>query len=130
MSSSARYQTFSVSHEVFGSTVVVDLCPGGRDIDVTDENKAEWVEALVDWATTRRVEQPLCALVAGFHEVGRRGWLQGGGEAVRACITRRVPAASGERALLEARVLSVLFCLRPPSPSLPPSLAHKATFVY
>ena len=38
------FETFSVEDEVFGEKVTIDLKPGGRDIDVTDENKKEWVE--------------------------------------------------------------------------------------
>jgi E3 ubiquitin-protein ligase NEDD4 len=37
-------QTFSVDDEQFGETKTVDLKPGGRDIQVTNENKKEYVE--------------------------------------------------------------------------------------
>lgn len=38
------YSTFSVEDERFGEKVTVDLKPGGRDIEVTNENKKEYVE--------------------------------------------------------------------------------------
>ena len=38
------YSTFSVDDERFGEKVVVDLKEGGRDIEVTNENKKEYVE--------------------------------------------------------------------------------------
>jgi E3 ubiquitin-protein ligase NEDD4 len=37
-------QTFSIDDEQFGETKTVDLKPGGRDIQVTNENKKEYVE--------------------------------------------------------------------------------------
>lgn len=36
--------TFSVDDEKFGERRTIDLKPGGRDIPVTNENKAEYVE--------------------------------------------------------------------------------------
>ena len=38
------YSTFSVDDERFGEKVIVDLKEGGRDIEVTNENKKEYVE--------------------------------------------------------------------------------------
>lgn len=36
--------TFSVDDDRFGEMVTVDLTDGGRDIEVTEENKKEYVE--------------------------------------------------------------------------------------
>jgi len=36
--------TFSVEDDRFGEVVDVELKPGGKDIDVTEENKKEYVE--------------------------------------------------------------------------------------
>jgi hypothetical protein len=36
--------TFSTDDERFGETVTIDLKPGGRDIEVTNENKKEYVQ--------------------------------------------------------------------------------------
>jgi E3 ubiquitin-protein ligase NEDD4 len=38
------YSTFSVEDERFGEKVTVELKPGGKDIEVTNENKREYVE--------------------------------------------------------------------------------------
>jgi E3 ubiquitin-protein ligase NEDD4 len=38
------FEHFSVEDEVFGEKQTVDLKPGGRDIEVTNENKKEYVE--------------------------------------------------------------------------------------
>lgn len=35
--------TFSTDDDRFGEVVTVDLKPGGRDIEVTEENKKEYV---------------------------------------------------------------------------------------
>ncbi len=36
--------TFSTDDERFGETQTIDLKPNGRDIEVTNENKKEYVE--------------------------------------------------------------------------------------
>lgn len=38
------FEHFCVEDEVFGEKVTIDLKPGGRDIEVTDDNKREYVE--------------------------------------------------------------------------------------
>lgn len=38
------FEHFCVEDEVFGEKVTIDLKPGGRDVEVTDENKREYVE--------------------------------------------------------------------------------------
>jgi len=39
--------TFSTDDNVFGDVKTIDLKPGGRDIDVTDENKEEYVKSVL-----------------------------------------------------------------------------------
>nr|POE85603.1 putative e3 ubiquitin-protein ligase hula [Quercus suber] len=63
------YSTFSVEDERFGEKVTVDLKPGGRDIEVTNENKREYVELITEWRIQKRVEEQFNAFVAGFHEL-------------------------------------------------------------
>lgn len=36
--------TFSITEEHFGEVVTVDLMPGGRDVEVTEDNKKDYVE--------------------------------------------------------------------------------------
>lgn len=36
--------TFSTEDEIFGETVTVDLKPNGRNIEVTNDNKKEYIE--------------------------------------------------------------------------------------
>ncbi|KAF2155560.1 putative E3 ubiquitin-protein ligase hula [Myriangium duriaei CBS 260.36] len=65
----AIYETFSVEDEVFGEKVVIDLKPGGRDIEVTNDNKKEWVELVTEWRIQKRVDEQFTAFVTGFHEL-------------------------------------------------------------
>ncbi|GAA6016898.1 hypothetical protein JCM11491_006906 [Sporobolomyces phaffii] len=61
--------TFSAEDDRFGETITVDLKPGGRDVAVTNENKAEYVQLLVEWRVQRRVEDQFKAFLSGFNEL-------------------------------------------------------------
>jgi len=63
------YSTFSVEDERFGEKVTVDLKPGGQDIEVTNENKREYVELITEWRIQKRVDEQFNAFVTGFHEL-------------------------------------------------------------
>ena len=63
------FETFTVTQEVFGETREVPLVPGGADIEVTEENKAEYVQQLLAWRTGGSVQRQLDALVEGFREL-------------------------------------------------------------
>ncbi|KAI4201802.1 MAG: hypothetical protein LQ350_003002 [Teloschistes chrysophthalmus] len=60
---------FSTEDEEFGERRTVELKPGGEDIEVTDENKKEYVELITEWRIQKRVEQQFDAFVAGFNEL-------------------------------------------------------------
>ncbi|RKF60978.1 E3 ubiquitin-protein ligase RSP5 [Erysiphe neolycopersici] len=62
-------QTFSTEDERFGQTTIEDLMPGGRDIEVTDLNKKEYVELMVKWRIQKRVDEQFQAFITGFHEL-------------------------------------------------------------
>lgn len=62
-------QTFSTEDERFGVVTVEDLKPGGRDIEVTDENKKEYVDLMVKWRIQKRVDEQFQAFITGFHEL-------------------------------------------------------------
>ena len=47
----------------------MDLKPGGRDIVVTEENKEEYVELVVNWRVCKRVDEQYKAFQQGFHEL-------------------------------------------------------------
>ncbi|RHZ57637.1 hypothetical protein CDV55_100587 [Aspergillus turcosus] len=61
--------TFSVDDEKFGERRTIDLKPGGRDIPVTNENKAEYVELVTEWKIVKRVEEQFNAFMSGFNEL-------------------------------------------------------------
>eukprot|EP01028_Stygiella_incarcerata_P001886 TRINITY_DN1350_c0_g2_i3.p1 TRINITY_DN1350_c0_g2~~TRINITY_DN1350_c0_g2_i3.p1 ORF type:complete len:393 (+),score=99.73 TRINITY_DN1350_c0_g2_i3:1520-2698(+) len=63
------FETFSVSYDEFGVMKTVDLVPGGRDIDVTEKNKEEYVAKYVRWRLFERVREPVEALRKGFLSV-------------------------------------------------------------
>lgn len=61
--------TFSAEDERFGEVVEVDLKEGGRDIEVTEENKHEYVELITEWKISKRVEEQFKAFITGFNEL-------------------------------------------------------------
>lgn len=63
------YETFCVSFEVFGVEEVIDLKEGGRDIDVTNANKLEFVELKAFFHLYKNIQGQIDAFLQGFHEV-------------------------------------------------------------
>ncbi|KAL8731302.1 MAG: hypothetical protein Q9166_003526 [cf. Caloplaca sp. 2 TL-2023] len=55
--------------ERFGETRMIELKPGGKNIEVTNENKLEYIELLTEWRIQKRVEEQFNAFVAGFNEL-------------------------------------------------------------
>jgi len=47
----------------------LELIPGGADIDVTDENKHDYISKLVQWHLTDGIKPQINGLVYGFNEV-------------------------------------------------------------
>ncbi|KAK0742871.1 HECT-domain-containing protein [Schizothecium vesticola] len=62
-------QTFSTDDERFGVTTVEDLIPNGRNIDVTNDNKKEYVDLMVKWRIEKRIAEQFQAFKEGFHEL-------------------------------------------------------------
>ena len=46
-----------------------ELIPGGKEIEVTEENKHEYVEQMVRWRVERGVAEQMESIVKGFNEV-------------------------------------------------------------
>ncbi|KNF05418.1 hypothetical protein PSTG_01632 [Puccinia striiformis f. sp. tritici PST-78] len=61
--------TFSVEADDFGSTQIVDLKPGGQEILVTNENKPEYVQLLVQNRLTVSIREQIDAFKKGFDEI-------------------------------------------------------------
>lgn len=62
-------ETFSILRDEFGSLVKVDLCPDGRNKAVTEENKKDYVQAVVEYITGSSIKPQLDALLMGFGEI-------------------------------------------------------------
>ena len=62
-------QTFSTEDERFGVMTVEDLIPNGRNIEVTNENKKEYVDLMVKWRIEKRIAEQFQAFKEGFHEL-------------------------------------------------------------
>src|SRR3984957_7493639 len=49
--------------------VTIELKPGGADIEVTEENKKDYVEAVVEYRISKRVKEQFDAFMSGFSEL-------------------------------------------------------------
>ena len=62
-------ETFSAREERFGKKVSINLKPGGSKILVTEENKAEYVDAQIQYQTFKRVQEQFDAFTTGLFEI-------------------------------------------------------------
>jgi E3 ubiquitin-protein ligase NEDD4 len=62
-------ETFTTTEERFGEMVTIDLKPGGADVPVTEDNKKEYVEHIVDYRISKRVKEQFEAFMSGFSEL-------------------------------------------------------------
>jgi len=61
--------TFSAETNDFGKVEVFDLVKDGRNKEVTDENKAEYVRLVSHHRMTRSIKDQIDAFLEGFHEL-------------------------------------------------------------
>ena len=64
-------ETFSIETEAFGVTEIVDLVENGRNIPVTDDNKQEYVQLVVEYRLTGSVKAQLEEFLKGVYPVIR-----------------------------------------------------------
>ncbi|KAF8895481.1 hypothetical protein BD779DRAFT_1499760 [Infundibulicybe gibba] len=62
-------ETFTTTEERFGELVTVELKSGGGDIPVTEENKKEYVDAVVAYRISKRVKEQFDAFMEGLLEL-------------------------------------------------------------
>ncbi|KAK7466890.1 hypothetical protein VKT23_003953 [Stygiomarasmius scandens] len=62
-------ETFTTTEERFGEMVTIDLKPGGADIPVTEENKKDYVDLIVEYRISKRVKEQFDAFMSGFSEL-------------------------------------------------------------
>jgi len=67
---------FSVDFELLGEIKPHDLKAGGAEIQVTEENKEEYLNLVTEWRMTRGIEDQTKAFLDGFNEVVPLEWLQ------------------------------------------------------
>ncbi|KAI8882360.1 E3 ubiquitin-protein ligase RSP5 [Backusella circina FSU 941] len=60
---------FSTDDDRFGEVVTVDLIPNGQQIEVTEENKKEYVNLITEWRIHKRVEEQFKAFKEGFNQL-------------------------------------------------------------
>ncbi|XP_053144341.1 E3 ubiquitin-protein ligase NEDD4-like isoform X3 [Hemicordylus capensis] len=60
---------FCIDEENFGQTYQVDLKPNGSDITVTNENKREYIDLVIQWRFVNRVQKQMNAFLEGFTEL-------------------------------------------------------------
>ncbi|XP_056371626.1 E3 ubiquitin-protein ligase NEDD4-like, partial [Oenanthe melanoleuca] len=61
--------TFCIDEENFGQTYQVDLKPNGSEIMVTNENKREYIDLVIQWRFVNRVQKEMNAFLEGFTEL-------------------------------------------------------------
>ncbi|XP_063950930.1 E3 ubiquitin-protein ligase Su(dx)-like [Lytechinus pictus] len=68
--------TFVADFEILGKVETVDLKEGGKDIDVTEENKEEYIHLMTQFRFNRGIEEQTKAFLEGMNEVVPLQWLQ------------------------------------------------------
>lgn len=61
--------TFSGEDEVFDTVQVYDLIEDGRNVDVNNENKAYYIDLIVQWRAVSRVQEQVAAIKHGLYEI-------------------------------------------------------------
>jgi len=62
-------ETFTTTEERFGEMVTIELNAGGADVPVTEDNKKEYVDHIVDYRISKRVKEQFEAFMSGFSEL-------------------------------------------------------------
>eukprot|EP01083_Nonionella_stella_P143395 445624_1 len=62
-------RSFSFEYQRFGETRVVELKPGGKDIELTNKNRKEYVDLYVQHELVDSIQRQYDAFYQGFHSV-------------------------------------------------------------
>merc|ERR1712014_478282 len=68
--------TFTVTEDNFGKIRDVDLKPNGSEIEVTEANKHEYVELVVNWRFLKGVKEQTDAICSGIKDIIPIEWLK------------------------------------------------------
>jgi E3 ubiquitin-protein ligase NEDD4 len=63
------YETFTITEDRYGESVTADLKPGGSNIPVTESNKKEYVNSVVQYKIANCVEVQFDAMMEGLMEL-------------------------------------------------------------
>lgn len=66
---------FTVTEEVFGNRVVIELRPGGANMTVTNENRLQYVHAMADYKLNRQIQPLINAFRRGLSDLISPSWL-------------------------------------------------------
>lgn len=58
-----------MDEEQFGTTLTRELKPNGAKIPVTNDNKEEYIQLVIDWRFVNRVKDQMHAFTSGFSEL-------------------------------------------------------------
>lgn len=61
--------TFCVDEETFGHTSQRELKPNGANIEVTNENKDEYIRSVIEWRFVARVKEQMSSFLEGFGSI-------------------------------------------------------------
>lgn len=59
-------ETFSQTEERFGELITIELKPGGEHIEVSEENKKEYVDLVVQYRIAKRIKEQFGAFMEGL----------------------------------------------------------------
>ena len=62
-------ETFTTMEERFGEMVTIELKAGGADVPVTEDNKKEYVDHVVEYRISKRIKDQFDAFMSGFSEL-------------------------------------------------------------
>ena len=62
-------ETFTTTEERFGEMVTIELKEGGEEIPVTEDNKKDYVDCVVEYRISKRVKEQFDAFMSGFSEL-------------------------------------------------------------
>ncbi|XP_031619694.1 E3 ubiquitin-protein ligase Nedd-4 isoform X2 [Contarinia nasturtii] len=61
--------TFCVDEETFGHTTQRELKPNGAEIEVTNDNKDEYIRLVIEWRFVSRVKEQMSSFLDGFGSI-------------------------------------------------------------
>ena len=62
-------ETFTVMRDEFGVMREIELCEGGKDREVTEENKGAYIQKMIEWHTGAGTKEQLEKFLAGFWDI-------------------------------------------------------------